>query len=174
MSHMHRNKDVCRFISPGHCNALAALSHILLQSPWQSVGSRDNWNAPVRRLTIKAYFTDLSCTQRGGGTTHQVNYGCWLTISSPNSAGKAMAVLIGRELPACSGWEKVHKTSHAACPGEVCHGLNQPFFPKSLKITHWVSYSPWGAGDISGWTGIVTATVVFSQKMTVRKASSRR
>lgn len=101
------------------------LSHAAPQSwrgPWQSVGSTDNWNAP-----IKADFVDMSCMWGCRLTTDQVNYG-WLThnfLTSP-------ALLTQNTT--------THKPSHATCLGEICYALNQPFFSKSPDITHWVSY----------------------------------
>lgn len=143
MSHMHRN--VCRFMSLcivlWHYNTLAVLSHILLQSqrgPWQSVRSRDN--ATVRRLTVKAHFTDISCTRRGRRSSE-----LWLTDSQcPHQTllvkkRPFLSAEIHQHVQAVN--TRVHKTSHAVCLEEVCYGLSQPFFSKSLEITPGVSFS---------------------------------
>lgn len=109
----------------------AGLSHAALQSwrgPWQSVGSTDNRNSP-----IKADFVDISCTWGGRLTADQVNYG-WLTHSFLSSPA-----LLLKSIQAANSTAR--KPSHAACLGELCCASKQPFFSKAPEITHWVSYS---------------------------------
>lgn len=111
------------------------LSHAALQSwrgPWQSVGSTDNWNAP-----IKVDFVDISCMWGGRLTTEQVNY-AWLTHNFLTSPA-LLPVLTHRAIQTAN--TTVHKPSHATCLGELCYALKQPFFSKSPEIPHWVSYS---------------------------------
>lgn len=154
MSHVHRNKDVCHFISWGHCNMVPALSHVLLQSlrvPWPSVGSWDNQSAAVRRVTRKTYFMAVSCTQ--GRQINTTSNELWFTDSqSPHQTLviKKWQFRFCRELSAWSGCR------HESSQGQKCsvpHSALLWFKGTFLKATRnhpWVSYSV-GERETSGW-----------------------